>query len=159
VCSSRRICVFLTSVDVLLVGKDQQQSILHFAILNDTSQLSASLIHAVAINRVNDEDQALSAREVVSPQGTDLVLTSDIPDVEFGVLVCDGLDVETDGGDCCYVLVQLEFVEDGCLGTSDQHSAHWVVAEGRILTGLASSVETKHQQAHFLAAEDLGHHL
>lgn len=51
----------------------------------------------------------------MSPQRTDLVLTADIPDVEFGVLVCDGLDVETDRGDRCHVLVQLEFVEDGYL--------------------------------------------
>ena len=129
---SARVCstsfgVILTSVDILLVGKDQQQGILHFAVLNDTGQLSASLVHAIAIDRVNDEDQALGAREVVSPQRTDLVLTADVPDVEFGVLVCDGLDVETDRGDCRHVLVQLEFVEDGCLGTSGQH----IVALGR----------------------------
>ena len=49
-------------------------------------------------------------REVVSPQGTDLVLASDIPYVELGVLVCDGLDVEADGGDGGYVLVELELV-------------------------------------------------
>jgi hypothetical protein len=83
--------------------------------LNDAGQLSASLVHAIAIDRVNDEDQALGAREVVSPQRPDLVLTTDIPDVELGVLVCDGLDVETDRGDCCDILVQLKFVEDGCL--------------------------------------------
>jgi hypothetical protein len=48
----------------------------------------------------------------VSPQGTNLVLATDIPDVEFGVLVCDGLDVEADGGDRGDVLVELELVED-----------------------------------------------
>ena len=52
-------------------------------------------------------------REVVSPQGTDLVLASDIPYVELGVLVCDSLDVEADGGDGGDVLVKLEFVENG----------------------------------------------
>lgn len=46
------------------------------------------------------------------PQRTDLVLATDIPDVELGVLVCDGLDVETNGGDGCDVLVKLELVED-----------------------------------------------
>ena len=49
----------------------------------------------------------------MSPQGTDLVLASDIPYVELGVLVCDSLDVEADGGDGGDVLVKLEFVEDG----------------------------------------------
>ena len=53
-------------------------------------------------------------REVVSPQRTDLVLTADIPDVELGVLVCDGLDVEANGGGCGDVLVKLELVENGC---------------------------------------------
>ena len=52
--------------------------------------------------------------EVVSPQRPDLVLAPHIPDVELGVLVCDGLDVEADGGDGRDVLVELELVEDGC---------------------------------------------
>jgi hypothetical protein len=51
-------------------------------------------------------------REVVSPQRTDLVLAADVPDVEFGVLVSDRLDVEADGGDGRDVLVKLELVED-----------------------------------------------
>jgi hypothetical protein len=50
----------------------------------------------------------------VSPQGTDLVLAADVPDVEFGVLVRDGLNVEANGGDGGDVLVELELVEDCC---------------------------------------------
>lgn len=53
-------------------------------------------------------------REVVSPQRPDLVLATDVPDVEFGVLVCHGLDVEADCGDCGDVLVELKLVEDRC---------------------------------------------
>lgn len=49
-------------------------------------------------------------REVMSPQRPDLVLASDVPDVELGVLVRDGLDVETDGRDRGHVLVELELV-------------------------------------------------
>ena len=82
--------------------------------MDDAGQFGTGFVHAIAVVGVDDEDKALSAREVVSPERTDLVLTTDIPDVEFGVLVCDCLDVETDGRDCCHVLVQLEFVEDGC---------------------------------------------
>ena len=51
----------------------------------------------------------------MSPQGTDLVLASDIPDVELGVLVCDSLHVEADGRDGGDILVKLEFVKDGCI--------------------------------------------
>jgi hypothetical protein len=49
----------------------------------------------------------------MSPERSDLVLAADIPDVELGVLVCDGLDVEADGGNGRDVLVELELVEDG----------------------------------------------
>lgn len=50
----------------------------------------------------------------MSPQRTDLVLASDVPDVELCVLVCDGLDVEADGGDGGYILVKFELVQDCC---------------------------------------------
>lgn len=49
----------------------------------------------------------------MTPQRTDLVLAADVPDVELGVLVGDGLDVEADGGDGGDVRVELELVEDG----------------------------------------------
>ncbi|ORY06997.1 hypothetical protein BCR34DRAFT_570896 [Clohesyomyces aquaticus] len=52
--------------------------------------------------------------EIVSPQRTDLVLASDVPDVEFRVLVRYRLDVEADGRDRGHVLVELELVQDGC---------------------------------------------
>jgi hypothetical protein len=151
-----------TSLQILLVCKHQQQRILHFPVLDDTGELGTGLIDTVAVVRVDDEDQTLSAcdllaccpqvwltkvsgqgrgkqsqcslracsptrdsallsqhtREVVSPQRTDLVLASDIPDVELGVLVCDGLDVEANGGDGCDVLIELELVENGCARVS-----------------------------------------
>jgi hypothetical protein len=50
----------------------------------------------------------------VSPQGTDLVLAADVPDVELCVLVRDCLDVEADSGNGGDVLVELELVEDSC---------------------------------------------
>jgi hypothetical protein len=147
-----------TSLQILLVREHQQQRILHFPVLDDTGELSAGFVDAVAVVRVDDENQTLSAcdvlaswldvlltkvsgqgrgkrsqcslhacsptrnsvllsqhtREVVSPQRTDLVLASNIPDVKLGVLVCDGLDVEADGGDGCDVLVELELIENGC---------------------------------------------
>lgn len=70
------------------------------------------------------------------PQGTNLVLTADIPDVKLDILVGDRLDVEADGGDGGDVLAELELVEDG---------------------GLAGGVEAEHEEAHFLGSEDLAH--
>lgn len=49
----------------------------------------------------------------MSPQRPDLVLASDVPDIEFGVLVGDGLYVEADGGDGRDVLIELELIQNG----------------------------------------------
>jgi len=49
----------------------------------------------------------------MSPEGSDLVLPTHIPDIEFYVLVCDSFDVETDGWNGSDVLVEFELVEDG----------------------------------------------
>lgn len=55
-------------------------------------------------------------REVVSPQGTNLVLTANIPDIKLCVLVGNGFDVEANGGDGGDILVEFELVQDGCGG-------------------------------------------
>jgi hypothetical protein len=49
------------------------------------------------------------------PQWTNLILTTDIPDIEFDVLVGHALDVESDGGDGGNVLVEFQFIQNGCL--------------------------------------------
>lgn len=108
----------LTRIHILLIRKHKQQRILHLAILYYSLQLPHRLVHARLIITVHHEDQALRAAEVVPPQRPDLVLPADIPDVEFGVLVGHGLDVEADGGDGGYVAFELELVEDGWGGVS-----------------------------------------
>lgn len=50
----------------------------------------------------------------MSPQRPDLILSTDIPDVEFGVLVRYGLYVETDSRYRLDVVVEFELVEDRC---------------------------------------------
>ena len=66
----------------------------------------------------NNAVTAQHTREVMPPQRADLVLAADVPDVELGVLICDGLDIEADGGDSGDILVKLELVKDGCEGSS-----------------------------------------
>lgn len=58
----------LTSVDILLVGKDQQQAVLHFAVVDDSVQFRLGLLDSRAIRRVNDENKTLGscARVMVS---------------------------------------------------------------------------------------------
>lgn len=50
----------------------------------------------------------------MSPERSDLVLSTDIPDVEFGVLVGDCLYVKADSWDGGHVLIEFELVQDGC---------------------------------------------
>lgn len=66
----------------------------------------------------NDAGMSQHTREVMPPQRADLVLAADVPDVELGILICDSLDVEADGGDGGDILVKLELVKDGCEGSS-----------------------------------------
>lgn len=52
-------------------------------------------INSLPVLTVDDENETLGAGVIVSPQWTDLVLTSNVPNVELDVLVCDRLDIET----------------------------------------------------------------
>lgn len=76
----------------------------------DEGYSRATHVHSQSPTRYRITPQ--HTREVVSPQRSNLVLASDIPNVELCVLVRDGLDVEADGRDRGDVLVELELVED-----------------------------------------------
>ena len=80
---------------ILLVGEDQEDGIPQLILVQHALKLLPGLDNTVAIVAVNNEDNALGVLEVVSPQRTDLVLTTDIPHGELDVLVLDSLDVET----------------------------------------------------------------
>ena len=80
---------------ILLVGEDQEESIPELVLVEHALELLARLDNTIAIVAVNDEDDTLGVLEVMPPERTDLVLTSDIPHGEGDVLVLDCLDVET----------------------------------------------------------------
>lgn len=94
-----------TARDILLVGKNQKQRVLHFAIVDNLVQLRLGLLEAGGITRVHDEDQALCTGVVVSPERADLVLTTNIPHIELDVLIGHALDVKSNRGDCGHILV------------------------------------------------------
>ena len=83
---------------ILLVCKHEQKRIPELVLVQHALQLLARLDNTITIVAVDDEDDALRVLEVVSPQGSDLVLTTDIPHGELDVLVLDGLDVEACSG-------------------------------------------------------------
>ena len=104
-------------------------------------ELFAGIIDSVAIVGVNDEDEALSVLVVVSPEESNLVLTTDVPHSEGDVLILDSLDIEADSGDSSDDLTKLELVED---------------------CSLTGGIEADHEDAHLLLAKealpDLGKH-
>lgn len=52
----------------------------------------------------------------MSPQRSNLVLSTDIPNVEFDILVRDCFNIEADGRNGGDILVEFEFVENCCEG-------------------------------------------
>ena len=99
----------------LLVGKHEQNGIPQLILIQHAVQLIASLRSTTSVIGIDDKDQTLRVLEVVAPERTDLVLTSDIPHREVDVLVFHGLDVEPNRGNGCNDLTQLQFVQDGGL--------------------------------------------
>lgn len=83
-----------TDWQILLVGKDQEKSVTELILVQHALELLTGLNNTVAIVGVDNEDDTLGVLEVMSPQRSDLVLSSDIPHGELNVLVLDGLDVE-----------------------------------------------------------------
>lgn len=79
---------------ILLVGEDEEKSVPQLVLVEHALQLLAGLDHTVTIVAVDDEDDALGVLEVMPPQRTDLVLSTDIPHGELDVLVLDSLNVE-----------------------------------------------------------------
>ena len=79
---------------ILLVGEDQQERISQLVLVQHALQLLAGLNDTVTVVAVDDEDDTLSVLEVVPPQRSDLVLSTNIPDRELDVLVLDRLNVE-----------------------------------------------------------------
>lgn len=84
---------------ILLVGEDEEKGIPKLVLVQHSLELFTGLNNTVAIVAVNNEDDTLGVLEVMPPQRTDLVLTTDIPHGERDVLVLDCLDVET-WGEC-----------------------------------------------------------
>mmetsp|Transcript_19579 Transcript_19579/g.58225 ORF Transcript_19579/g.58225 Transcript_19579/m.58225 type:complete len:211 (+) Transcript_19579:79-711(+) len=125
---------------ILLVREHQEDGLPQLVLVEHAVQLVARVVDAVAVVRVDDEDEALRILVVVAPERADLVLPPDVPHRERDVFVLDRLDVEADRGNRGHDLAELELVED---------------------RGLAGRVEADHEDAHLLLAEhalpDLAH--
>lgn len=54
----------LTSVDILLVGENEQHDVAHFAVLDDAAEFGLGLLHARAVAGVNDENESVGSYEI-----------------------------------------------------------------------------------------------
>lgn len=68
----------LTSWKILLVCKDEKEALPHFSVSDDSMKLLSRFVNSVAVLAVDDENQSLGARVIVSPQRPDLVLPAHI---------------------------------------------------------------------------------
>ena len=117
---------------ILLVGEDEKDGVTELFLSEHLVELLTVLFDSLSIVGVNDVDETLGVSVVMSPEKSDLVLTTDIPHIEADVFVFDGLDVEANSGDGVDDLSELELVEDG---------------------GLASGVKTDHEDSHLSGAD------
>jgi hypothetical protein len=79
----------------LLVSKDQKNGIPKLILVQHSLQFLPSLNNTIAIVAINHEDDTLSVLEIMSPERSDLILSTNIPYGELNVLVFDSLNVET----------------------------------------------------------------
>ena len=63
---------------VLFISEYKDDGVPHFPVIDDPVELLPGLVYPVSVSAVHHEDEALGARVVMSPQRTDLVLTSNI---------------------------------------------------------------------------------
>ena len=84
-----------TSREILLVGEYQQQAIFHLAIRQYPMQLVLRLVNSVSVLAVDNKDETLGSRVIVTPEWSNLVLAPNIPNVEFDVLIGDSFDIES----------------------------------------------------------------
>ena len=77
--SRKAIGATLTSINILLVGENEQHDVAHFAVLDNTAEFGFGLFHAGPVARVDHEDESVGACWLVL-----LACGSGIPD--FGWL-------------------------------------------------------------------------
>jgi len=67
---------------ILLVGEHEQHRVAELVLVQHSVQFVSGGIDTVSIIGIHDEDQTLRVLVVVTPQRTDLILTTDIPNCE-----------------------------------------------------------------------------
>jgi len=123
---------------ILLVSENEYDGFSHFSVVDDPMEFLSGLLDSIAVVAVHHENQALSSHVVMTPQRTNLVLTSNVPNVEFDVFVVDCFYVESYCGNGVDMLAKFQLVQDG---------------------RFSGCVQTQHQDPHLFVAEHFGEYL
>lgn len=105
---------------ILFIGKDQEQSIPQLVLVQHTLQLLTSFRHTITIVAINNEDDALRILEVMPPERSDLILSTDIPHGKLDVFIFNSLYVEA----CRRVSISL-IVDEKDKANTDQWLGLW----------------------------------
>ena len=95
---------------VHLVGVDQDGDIAHALICQDHVERLGALSDTIGIVAVDNIDESLGVLKVVLPEAAELGLATDIPAVEFEVLILKSLNVEANRWNGVDGLIQLHLV-------------------------------------------------
>jgi len=112
---------------ILLVGKDKEKSVAQLILVEHALKFLTSLDNTISVVGVDNKDDTLGILKVMSPERSNLVLATNVPNCELDVLVLDGLNVETNRRNSGDNFTQLELVQD---------------------SGLSGSIKTNHQDSH-----------
>jgi len=81
---------------ILLVRKHQKSRILQLVLVQHGCELVGGGLETFDIGRINHEDDSRCVGVVAPPIRPDACLSTQIPDVEIELPVCDRLDIESD---------------------------------------------------------------
>ena len=93
---SEFLCNFSHAHDtlILFISEDEENSVSEFFLSKHSMEFFLSKIHTIFITGVNDKDESLGVLVVVSPEKSDFVLSTNIPDGEFNLFVFESFYVE-----------------------------------------------------------------
>lgn len=69
----------------MFVCKDEKETVLHFSVAENAMEFLTGFIDSLTVARVDNEDETLGAGVVMSPERSNFVLASYVPDVEFNL--------------------------------------------------------------------------
>ena len=121
--------------EILFVGVDEESSVLEVVVAEGVFKFSSSFLDTGAVGAVDNINNTIGVLVVVTPERTEASLTTDVKTLELEVLVFDGVDVETDCGDCGLGFAKLELTQTSRFPSrikTDHHYTDVTLGENKV---------------------------